>query len=832
MSDLKLKFEINANDNVSKTLTQVSNTSRSELTKVAKSSEKVNKEFTKTSETIKKVSIVSKDELTKVSIEAKKLENEFKKLNISLDKIGDNFQNFGKKSMVTGAALSAFGVVNVKTAGDFEQQMNNVATLIDTNTESLSDMSKEVLKIGKSSPKAISDLTDGLYSIRSAGIEASDQYKVLKGSEMLSVAGLSSTAEAVDIATSAINAFNLKGKEGDRIYDMFFKVVKYGKTNISEFSQGFGQTAGVVAAAKIPLDEYSASVAAMTTSGLKASIAHTQIKAAIAGLSRGSKEQMAVFNKLGAKSFSDLVEKSGGMVNAFNQINKATGGNQAKLIQLVGSVEAYNAILSLTGANNKTYLQTLNDMRYGGDALSEAYQKQTQGFNNQLAILRNSLQKISIDVGNSLMPAFTKIVKGVKNFSDFIDKIPDSVKSLTSIGIASTGALVFSIGALSFATGGILKSINNVSKGYSKLVKFLAGKKGMLLNFIGNTAELKGTELALSRVWESASKFGNYGGGKTIFQTLLSDFTVLGKNRWKSLKLGFFEAKDGISAFFKAIPSNSLNTLNGIKNFFVQMPANATAGFTSALTAISKFSMKGFISSIFAGLRAFTFFSVGVLTNPVTLTITGIALAAILIVKYWKPITAFFKGTFRGIQEGLAPLQPTFTAIGQAVKPLVDWVKKLFTPINTEGKKAENWGYKFGKGIAWCITKIVEAIDWVKNLLTLGGKIKFGNKGALTITEVEKTDGSHANGLTRVPYDGYIAEVHKDESILTAKEAEQWRNYKNNGGMTINYNPVITLANANSETRSELMKELEKHKKELAEMLDRYYRQRNRGVYA
>ncbi|MGN0014513.1 MAG: phage tail tape measure protein, partial [Candidatus Gastranaerophilaceae bacterium] len=750
MSDLKLKFEINANDNVSKTLTQVSNTSKSELTKVAKSSEKVNKEFTKTSETIKKVSIVSKDELTKVSIEAKKLENEFKKLNISLDKIGDSFQSFGKKTMVAGTALSAFGVVNVKTAADFEQGMNNISTLIDTNTESLSNMSKEVLKIGKSSPKAISDLTDGLYSIRSAGIEASDQFKVLKGSEMLSVAGLSSTAEAVDIATSAINAFNLKGKEGDRIYDMFFKVVKYGKTNISEFAQGFGQTAGVVAAAKVPLDEYSASVAAMTTSGLKASIAHTQIKAAIAGLSRGTKEQMAVFNKLGAKSFSDLVEKSGGMVNAFNRINKATDGNQAKLIQLVGSVEAYNAILSLTGANNKTYLQTLNDMRYGGDALSKAYQKQTQGFNNQLAILRNSLQKISIDMGNSLMPMFTKFVSGVQTFSNTLDIMPDSVKSLAAISVASLGTILFSVGSLSFATGTLLKSVESVKSGYGFLFNFLSGRKGVLLNFIGNTAELKGTELVLSRVLESTKKFGNFSGGKAVLQTLISDFTILGQKRIKAVQLGFIGAKDGISAFFKAIPSNSLNTLNGIKNFFVKMPSNSIAGFQTALTAISNFSIKSFVSSLLTGLKAFGTFSLGILTNPVTLAITGIAVGALLIVKYWKPITAFFQGMFRGIQEGLAPLQPTFTAIGQAVKPIVDCVKNLFTPINTDGKKAESWGYKFGKGIAWAITKVIEAVGWVKNLLTLGGRIKFGNKGALTITEVEKPDGSHANGLTRV----------------------------------------------------------------------------------
>lgn len=825
MSDLKLKFEIEANDKVSKTLTQVSNTSKSELTKVTKSSEKVNQSFNKTNETIKKVSNSSKDELTKVTNETKKLGDEFKKLNSSLYQVGDSFQSFGKKAMLTGGAMTGLGIANVKMAADFEQGMNNVSTLIDTNVESLDGMSKEVLKIGKSSPKALSDLTEGLYSIRSAGISASDQFKVLKGSEMLSVAGLSTTAEAVDIATSAINAFNLKGKEGDRIYDMFFKVVKYGKTNISEFAQGFGATAGVVAAAKIPLDEYSASIAAMTTSGVKASIAHTQVKAAIAGLSRGSKEQMAIFNQLGAKSFSDLVEKSGGMVNAFKRINKATGGNQAKLIQLVGSVEAYNAILSLTGANNKIYLQTLNDMRYGSDALSEAYKKQTQGFNNQLSIMRNSLQKISIDMGNSLMPMFTKVVSGVQTFSNVLDKIPQSLKSVTAIGLTSVGALMFSVGALSFATGGVLKSIQSVKTGYANLLNFANGKKGVLVNnLFGSIDKLGLTSTAhTAKFVSNIAKSGNKLGINLSEQIMLA-LNADSKRMWKTFGTN-------ITNSFKQIPVNAVKSTIAISDFVKAIPQNTSNGIKSTFQNINN-GFINFIPNCKKALFAIKSFSIGVLLNPVGLAITGIAVGALLIVKYWKPITAFFQGTFRGIQEGLAPLQPTFTAIGQAVKPIVDWVKNLFTPINTNGEKAANWGYQFGKGIAWAITKVVEACEWVKNLITIGGRLG-GNKDA-NITEVSKPDGSHANGLTRVPFDGYIAEVHKNESILTAKEANEWRNYKNGSSksMTINYSPVINLQNSTAESRSELMKELEKHKKELAEMLDRYYRQRNRGVYA
>ncbi len=36
-------------------------------------------------------------------------------------------------------------------------------------------------------------------------------------------------------------------------------------------------------------------------------------------------------------------------------------------------------------------------------------------------------------------------------------------------------------------------------------------------------------------------------------------------------------------------------------------------------------------------------------------------------------------------------------------------------------------------------------------------------------------NGSHATGLERVPYDGYVAELHKDETVLTAQQSSALR---------------------------------------------------------
>ena len=159
-------------------------------------------------------------------------DKDFEKLQTRLDRTAEKFESFGKKSTLWGAGLTAVSGIGAKMAGDFQSSMTNVSTLIDTNTESLDEMGKSVLNIAKRTPVAINDLTNALYNIRSAGIDAANQFKVLEKSAQLGIAGLGSTDEAVDLVTSSINAWQLEGEKAEKTYDLIFRTVKTGKTSL------------------------------------------------------------------------------------------------------------------------------------------------------------------------------------------------------------------------------------------------------------------------------------------------------------------------------------------------------------------------------------------------------------------------------------------------------------------------------------------------------------------------------------------------------------------------------------------------------------------------
>lgn len=95
--------------------------------------------------------------------------------------------------------------------------------------------------------------------------------------------------------------------------------------------------------------------------------------------------------------------------------------------------------------------------------------------------------------------------------------------------------------------------------------------------------------------------------------------------------------------------------------------------------------------------------------------------------------------------------------------------------------------------------------DWFYGRYTVGPNPQQGghvtNSG---FVPNEPYTGSHASGLLSVPYDGYIAQLHRKERVLTADEAERY----NNGGVTMTVTvPVTVYGDADPDKIAKAVKE-------------------------
>lgn len=124
--------------------------------------------------------------------------------------------------------------------------------------------------------------------------------------------------------------------------------------------------------------------------------------------------------------------------------------------------------------------------------------------------------------------------------------------------------------------------------------------------------------------------------------------------------------------------------------------------------------------------------------------------------------------------ESQMKLDKAMGELGETLAPVAAGLKEVFA----EGV------YAAAGAVAWLIEKIQNAIDWLKDLndrisnskewkeFTTGEHTPSSDYQALLNSY--KIDGSHAAGLYRVPYDGYVAELHRGERVLTSGEADAY----------------------------------------------------------
>ncbi len=173
--------------------------------------------------------------------------------------------------------------------------------------------------------------------------------------------------------------------------------------------------------------------------------------------------------------------------------------------------------------------------------------------------------------------------------------------------------------------------------------------------------------------------------------------------------------------------------------------------------------------------------------------IIGTALDVLM--SLFKIFTALFKGDWSTFWE----------EIGNLLKSIWDGIIKLVPLLLEALIKAFEAGlsllFNIGKQLfnaLWDGLKNAweDIAKWVGDRVTwLADKLAFWNKGKSQIDGGGgNVDGSHATGLAYVPFDGYVAELHKGERVLTAAQNAQLER----GGDTINVNMTVNAADIQS----------------------------------
>lgn len=491
---------------------------------------------------------------------------------------------------------------------------------------------------------------------------------------------------------------------------------------------------------------------------------------ALADLKQGEAERMKEF---GFKfSAGDFVEASG----APKQLDKK--GNEKKMKMSDLTDDQFNTAYSNIVQNK------LNPFFAGG---AEKLSKTAAG---QWSTTTGMVQSMTSDVGKAFLPPINKVLAQVnKRFEGFSQsKAFGTIKKQVEAFANSQGQKVLKLfdnlekhpEKLEKGFNNVkntLKGIGNVLKTVGKLAKEAYKLAKPLLNFAGKNPKAALGILAGLKLGPGLFK-GILKAPKNIKQ-LKKDFlelkTAMGflksasKNKFKSVGgifkgVGKFTGK-GIVKGLKGTLSILKTVGKGFGTVFKSIGKGATLAFKTVFKIIG-IASKGIGKGLMSIFKVFRTVGMGIIkvagrvfaflaANPIVAIIVIIIGACVLLYQAWKH-------NWGGIRDKTR-------AVVDFIKPKIESIKETFENVKQKC-------HEFAEAIK---QKWNELREFFKH--PIKGTIELAKKGADWVKG--KIDGSQAVGLMNVPYNGYIAELHEGERVLTAQENRTFK--EGFGGVSI-----------------------------------------------
>ncbi|MEE9671816.1 phage tail tape measure protein [Kluyvera ascorbata] len=159
----------------------------------------------------------------------------------------------------------------------------------------------------------------------------------------------------------------------------------------------------------------------------------------------------------------------------------------------------------------------------------------------------------------------------------------------------------------------------------------------------------------------------------------------------------------------------------------------------------------------------------GALLSPIGLVVAALAGVAMVVWKYWQPISAFLGGVVEGfkaaaapILSAFAPLMPIFQWVEDKVRELWGWFTDLLTPVKStaaELQSAASMGRLFGEMLAEGLNMALHPLESLKSgVIWLLDKLGLVNKEAASARLPNQTPATvGGNGSVILPPGGFPA---------------------------------------------------------------------------
>ena len=381
------------------------------------------------------------------------------------EQAGNSAEEFGNKSsgamndlnslLVSGGIVAALHEV----AEGFAECATN-AEVVETSVAQLQTiagggsigfLSEELMELSNDTGQAAEGLADTAYNAISAGTAAEESVEAASQANQLAVAGFTDTTSALSVLETATNSYGEAAGGMEHISDSLITVQNLGVTTVRDLAAQMGKAISTASAYNVSLENLESGYISVTKAGINTAEGTTYLSSMLNELGNSGSEISRLLKDETGNTFGELMKEGKSLADVLGLVYDACDNNAEAMMNMWGSAEAGKAANAIIGQGLDTFNDNLTTLREDAGTTAEAYAVMADTTKYAHDKMDNAAKNTSVQIGEVLNPALTKVYGEIENLATGIGKfVKENPEAVKAIAVLSGGITVFAGGIAAY----------------------------------------------------------------------------------------------------------------------------------------------------------------------------------------------------------------------------------------------------------------------------------------------------------------------------------------------------------------------------------------------
>ena len=401
------------------------------------------------------------ERLAKAYDKVKRSQEELARVNAA---IGKNNEAISKTKTqlagVVGTAVALGAAIYagpVKKSSEFQAQMSTVRAISGATADEMERLNSLAKEMGATTQFTAVEAGQALEYMAMAGWKTDQMIGGLPGIMNLAAASGEDLASVSDIVTDALTAFGMTADQSGRFADVLAQASSNANTNVAMMGATFQKVAPVAGALGYSVEDMSLGIGLMANASIKAEVAGTSLKTALANMAKPTAQMQKYMDKYGIsltnadgsmKSFREVVD------NLRSSLGGLSESEQVAAATAIFGKESFAGMLAIVNASEEDFNKLSDSINNSAGAAERMAAIKLDNLEGDITLLKSATDGLQIALGDALLPTFRegtqRITELVTKLTEFINANPELVQRIVKV---TAGLLAFKAATLTAKLG-------------------------------------------------------------------------------------------------------------------------------------------------------------------------------------------------------------------------------------------------------------------------------------------------------------------------------------------------------------------------------------------